>query len=396
MAATQSRTRSASKSCNERDEQNSERANPAQPVCRRGLRTGRVLRRKAANGPENVRGVTRSGARAILILAAAAVAAVGPALSGRAQGSIELDNSQSSGRVVLGAPGNYYDYGGVYGVEVWMLNTSRLPPGIMARVPSEVTASLQTDFFTREATFADQNNSSTPGVIRLGELDMRTVAPYGATVVIALAMWDNAAPSFSAGVFNELPPGNGGVLAFVNPTADYTAIPDAGAAGPERLDERFGHAQSHPGAFGVHPCGLGSDGVAAAAPFQQKPQWTTLLAMNATNETANVLTPPSGLPGGACAPGASCRRRTATGPGSLVARSGARAILMLATAALAASGPASGARAQGNFDWETNNGLVTITGFGGVGPFSVTIAKHHQWPPGHRHRLWRVQEQRAD
>lgn len=64
-------------------------------------------------------------------------------------------------------------------------------------------------------------NSSTPGIIRLGELDMPLVAPYGATVVIALAMWDNAATSFDRQVL----PGTTGVLAFVNPTADYTAVP---------------------------------------------------------------------------------------------------------------------------------------------------------------------------
>ena len=77
----------------------------------------------------------------------------------------------------------------------------------------------------REATFADQNNSSTPGIIRLGELDMPDVAPYGATVVIALAMWDTAATSFYNATYNQVPPEPSGVLAFVNPTADYTAVP---------------------------------------------------------------------------------------------------------------------------------------------------------------------------
>ena len=43
-----------------------------------------------------------------------------------------------------------------------------------------------------QATFADQNNSSTPGIIRLGEVDMPDVTPKGANVVIALAMWNSA------------------------------------------------------------------------------------------------------------------------------------------------------------------------------------------------------------
>ena len=77
--------------------------------------------------------VSRSRARAVLILAAAALAAVAPVLSARSQGSIDIDNNQSTGRLCLYQPGNYY--GGVYGVEVWMVNTDRLPPGINIRNP---------------------------------------------------------------------------------------------------------------------------------------------------------------------------------------------------------------------------------------------------------------------
>jgi hypothetical protein len=60
--------------------------------------------------------VARSSARAVLVLATAALAAFGPALGARAQGSIEIDNSLSTGRVCIGYPGNYC--AGVYGVEV--------------------------------------------------------------------------------------------------------------------------------------------------------------------------------------------------------------------------------------------------------------------------------------
>ncbi|HXP62589.1 MAG TPA: leucine-rich repeat domain-containing protein [Dongiaceae bacterium] len=95
--------------------------------------------------------------------------------------------------------------------------------------------------------------------------------------------------------------------------------------------------------------------------------------MNTTDKTANVLASTGRFPGEACPPGASSRRRAAKGPGSLVVRSGARAVLSLAAAALAAIGPAPSARAQGPFDWEAANGSVTITGFAGVGPGSATI-----------------------
>jgi hypothetical protein len=78
--------------------------------------------------------------------------------------------------------------------------------------------------FRKEATFADK--IAFGGNIRLGDLDMPNVAPAGASVVIAVAMWDTAAPTFSDAL-NAWFKGDGylGVIAFVNPTADYTAFP---------------------------------------------------------------------------------------------------------------------------------------------------------------------------
>ena len=64
--------------------------------------------------------------------------------------------------------------------------------------------------------------AASPGIIRLSEVDMPTVVPKGATVTIALAMWDNAAPTFSKSGMGAT---SWGVLAFLNPTADYTAVP---------------------------------------------------------------------------------------------------------------------------------------------------------------------------
>jgi hypothetical protein len=78
--------------------------------------------------------------------------------------------------------------------------------------------------FQKEATFADK--IAVGGNIRLGELDMPNVAPAGASVVIALAVWDTTASTFSDAE-NAWFKGEGllGVIAFVNPTADYTAFP---------------------------------------------------------------------------------------------------------------------------------------------------------------------------
>ena len=177
---------------------------------------------------KTVAAAVRSNARAVLILAAAALAGMGPAVGARAQGSVELDNSQSTGWVTFDGPARYT---GLYGVEVWELNADVVPPGINPVNPygSPYAPVSYTDMenagFRKEATFHDQTMLF-PGTIQLGELDMPNVAPAGANVVIALAMWGTAAPTFSdaASVWTHgvVPLG---VLAFVNPTADYTAFP---------------------------------------------------------------------------------------------------------------------------------------------------------------------------
>jgi len=156
---------------------------------------------------------------------------MGPAVGARAQGSVDLDNSQSTGFAGVNGP---KAYSGVYGVEVWELNANVVPPGInQVNIfnivdPTGFLESLEILGFRKEATFADQVMLF-PGRIRLGELDMPAVAPAGASVVIALAMWDTAAPTFSdasVAFFNGKAAVGG--LAFVNPTADYTAFPKPG------------------------------------------------------------------------------------------------------------------------------------------------------------------------
>jgi len=189
---------------------------------------GRFLRRKAADGATTVAAARRCNARDVLILAAAALAAIGPALGARAQGSIDLDNSQSTGRVAINLPGTYYQ--GVYGLEVWELNADVVPPGINRTSPWVFTsapgayANMVSAGFRKEATFRDQ--SMYGGHIGFGELDMPAVAPAGANVVIALSVWDTVAPTAS-GALNAWDGGNvgAGVIAFVNPTANYTAFP---------------------------------------------------------------------------------------------------------------------------------------------------------------------------
>ncbi|MGO9200540.1 MAG: hypothetical protein ACLQM8_08370, partial [Limisphaerales bacterium] len=176
-------------------------------------------RRKAPERLNTPAAVARSSARAVLVLAAAALAAFGPALGARAQGSIDVDNSLSTGRVCIGYPGNYY--GGVYGVLVFMLNVPAVPLGINDNPnPFNALDALGVDGFNLEATFFNENMASTPGIVQLGEVDMPDVTPAGARVVIALAIWDSA-------TFHD-PATALGVVAFMNPTADYTASPPLG------------------------------------------------------------------------------------------------------------------------------------------------------------------------
>ena len=175
-------------------------------------------RRKAPERLNTTAAVARSSARAVLVLATAALAAFGPALGARAQGSIEVDNSLSTGRVCFVYPGNYY--GGPYGVEVWMFNAPAVPPWISEEPnPLAALSGLGAAGFSLEATFEDQNMASTPGIVQLGELDMPDVTPAGARVVIALAVWNSATPAGATAL---------GVIAFMNPTADYTASPPLG------------------------------------------------------------------------------------------------------------------------------------------------------------------------
>jgi hypothetical protein len=136
----------------------------------------------------------------------------------------------------LSEPQNYYPAGGVYvyGLEVWELNGSIVPPGINwvapynpgnAVNPLVAYANIESAGFRPVAAFADQLMGS-PGSFQLGEVDMPNVTPAGANVVLALGAWDSAAPTLSDALTGWA---NGkvavGFIAFVNPTADYTAFP---------------------------------------------------------------------------------------------------------------------------------------------------------------------------
>ena len=155
------------------------------------------------------------------------VAAVGLTLVAFGQGSVSLDNSQNAvGGPTLDTAGNYY--GGSFGVEVWYRNGTTIDTGINAlsgtAAPgaNNAYALLTADGFTLATTLTGKDNTSTPGTISLGELDIPGVSPKASSITLALAMWVGNASSFTAA---ENASGKGGVLNFANPTGDYTKVP---------------------------------------------------------------------------------------------------------------------------------------------------------------------------
>ena len=156
------------------------------------------------------------------------IAAFAIAASARGQGSINLDNSSGVNYgVAVDYPGNYY--AGVFGMEVWELSgAASVPAGInfAAGAANAGTAyyTLIADGFKKEATFANQFMSR-PGTLSLGEVDLPDVTLAGSTVVLALVAWNTSASSWAALVANPPPNLCAGVIAFLNPTANYSAVP---------------------------------------------------------------------------------------------------------------------------------------------------------------------------
>jgi len=136
-----------------------------------------------------------------------------------AQGWFDLDTSSMNNGITTDTQGNWYT--GTAGFEVWELNSATLPAGINSAANGAAYKMLQTDGFSMEQTLTGQ--SVADGVFTYGDIKMKDVSPAGSTVVVALAAWTGAATSWSTAV--GLPNAKAGVIAFVQPTSDYTAGP---------------------------------------------------------------------------------------------------------------------------------------------------------------------------
>lgn len=153
-----------------------------------------------------------------ILLTGLAVAGLTARLFG--QGSFFLGNPGATNGVALDVPGNWYS--GTLSLEVWELNTSSVPPGLNAAAALNATAAyalLAADGLQEQKAIA--GISADAGLIVYNDVKMPGVAPPFASVVVALAAWNSSAPSWSAMLANANAATRAGVLAFVQPTADY-------------------------------------------------------------------------------------------------------------------------------------------------------------------------------
>jgi len=169
-------------------------------------------------------------------LAITCAATLALALGAFAQGSINFDTGILNNGPAVDSAGNYY--AGPYGVEIWELSgTTTVPAGIdVTPTPGYAVAAYNvmssTTGFTLETT--KTGTIASAGVLTLGEIDMKDVTPAGSTVVLGIALWNNNQPSWSAMLANATATTRAGILAFANPTANYT-IPPPGTPLPANL-----------------------------------------------------------------------------------------------------------------------------------------------------------------
>ena len=139
------------------------------------------------------------------------------ALGASAQGTILLEDISINPYVDTDVIGNYYT--GVFGIEVWALYGATLPAGInLPPAPGSGVAgynAMVADGFTLEATFANQTMNG--GLFFVGNVNGVALPTIpGGNAVIALAVWNTSASSWSAMLGTANGATRAGVIAFVN------------------------------------------------------------------------------------------------------------------------------------------------------------------------------------
>jgi hypothetical protein len=150
------------------------------------------------------------------------IATVGLAVTTFGQGAISINNAAASYGLTLNTAGNYY--AGAYNLEVWLNNDEAFNIASINSLggvdASSAYGMLATSGFSLAGSFLGQNGSD--GIIAVGGLNMAGVNPAASTVTIALVAWAGPYASWAemAAAF-----GNGGVVALVTGTSDYTQVP---------------------------------------------------------------------------------------------------------------------------------------------------------------------------
>jgi len=138
------------------------------------------------------------------------------ALGAFGQGGVILDNKSAARGITTGG-NNFYD--GQAGIEIWYLNGSSYNLSSIngqAANPNAAYSQLSSSGFTLATSF--QNQQIALGGFGLGGLNIPGVTPAGSPITMAVVAWQGTGSSFGGAT-------NGGVLAFYQPTVDYTAGP---------------------------------------------------------------------------------------------------------------------------------------------------------------------------
>lgn len=145
------------------------------------------------------------------------IAVVGLAVGAFAQGSINVDNNPITPALTL----NGANYSGGLTLQVWYLNTATaLTCSAINSAGQQAGYSLMiSDGFSLAHTYTTTISAGSAGAFALGELDIAGISPAAGTVGFALVAINSI-----SGTWNQIGL-SGGLISFMNPTANYTVSP---------------------------------------------------------------------------------------------------------------------------------------------------------------------------
>jgi hypothetical protein len=146
----------------------------------------------------------------------------GVAIGAHAQGSVNLDNSSSTGSVCLTSGANFYS--GPFTLQVWSLNGTTVPGNINSSANTVAYANLTVDGFAQYtgSTLQQTISGVNSGVFSLGAVTLSSVTSGASSAVLALVGWNGLQTTYAAAVAagDKL-----GVYAFVNPVGNPLSTP---------------------------------------------------------------------------------------------------------------------------------------------------------------------------